>query len=103
MHLQAFGGSKSGDVLYYKSKAISEINTLLADEKTSTDDSNIASVFVLLCLEESQIAPGMSEEDVAWNQMQRTIHLNGLRTMLQQRGGLSALSSNRCLQVFILM
>jgi hypothetical protein len=30
-------------------------------------------------------------------------HLNGLRTMIRQRGGLAALGGNQCLHVFILM
>jgi len=104
LHLQALGATTAESALYYKSKAISEINMLLSDEKTSTDDNNIAAVFMLLCLEESQLAPGNEKrDDIGWSELQRSIHLNGLRIMIQQRGGLAGLSSNRCLQVFLLM
>ncbi|KAF2473224.1 uncharacterized protein BDR25DRAFT_129824 [Lindgomyces ingoldianus] len=105
LHLQAMGANNAENALYYKGRAISEINTNLSDPKTSVDDSNIAAVFMLLCLEESQLAPveGKAGNDPEWNEMHRQIHLNGLRTMIQQRGGLAALSANRCLQVFILM
>ena len=95
---------KLDDPLYYKARAITEINSMLADPKTMIDDNNIAAVFMLLCIEESQLAPGSkSENDSDWTEIQRSIHLHGLRTMIQQRGGLAALSSNRCLQIFILM
>ncbi|KAF2191344.1 hypothetical protein K469DRAFT_656147 [Zopfia rhizophila CBS 207.26] len=104
LHLQSLGVNNNiENILYYKARAISEINTNLSDPRTSIGDNNIAAVFMLLCLEESQLAPGRAHDDSEWNEMQRAIHLNGLRTMIQQRGGLSALSANRCLQVFILM
>jgi hypothetical protein len=104
LHLSTLGGASPQDALYYKAQSISEINKLLADSKTSIDDNNISAVFTLLCLEESQLAPGnQSPDEAAWSEMQRSFHLNGLRTMIQQRGGLSALSDNRCLQTFLLM
>lgn len=103
-HLQALGAREAEDTLVFKAKAISEINSLLSDANTGIDDNNIAAVFMLLCLEESALAPGSKPDDDAnWSELQRSIHLNGLRTMIQQRGGLAALSANRCLQVFILM
>jgi hypothetical protein len=102
--LESLGTSPTQDTLYFKSRAISEVNNLLLDPNTSIDDNNIAAVFMLLTLEESQLAPGrVSTEENHWSAVQRAIHQNGLRTMIQQRGGLAALSSNRCLQVFILM
>ncbi|KAF2280175.1 uncharacterized protein EI97DRAFT_391056 [Westerdykella ornata] len=92
------------EVLYFKSKAISEINKLLSDPNTSVADGNIAAVFTLLTLEEYQLVPGNQSRDEAdWSELQRKIHLNGLCTMISQRGGLSALSTNRCLQTFIMM
>jgi hypothetical protein len=96
--------SKFDDPLYYKARAISEVNSMLSDPTTMIDDNNIAAVFMLLCIEESQLVPGSNaEKDADWTELQRTIHQNGLRTMIQQKGGLAALSSNRCLQIFILM
>lgn len=64
------------------------------------DDNNIAAVFMLLCIEEGAVS---SNEDIEWATHQRKLHLDGLKTMIQQRGGLSALNSNQCLQTFILM
>lgn len=105
LQLQMMGGSiQQEETLHYKAQAISEINKLLTDPKTSVDDNNITAVFMLLCLEESQLAPGMKAgDDGDWNESQRNIHLNGLRTMIQQRGGLAGLSSNRNLQAFLFM
>jgi hypothetical protein len=105
LHLQAMGASNAETALYYKGRAISEINASLSDPNTSIDDSNITAVFMLLCMEESQLVPveGKAGDEADWNELHRQIHLNGLKTMIQQRGGLAALSSNRCLQVFILM
>ncbi|KAF2735062.1 hypothetical protein EJ04DRAFT_222574 [Polyplosphaeria fusca] len=103
LHLQGLGAQGVENPLYYKAQAISEVNKLLSDPTTGVDDNNIAAVFMLLCLEESQTAPGNLHDDTEWSEMQRAIHLNGLRTMIDQRGGLAALSSNKCLQVFLLM
>lgn len=105
LHLQMMGANKLEYVLYYKTKAISEINTLLSDPKTRTVDDNITAVFTLLTLEEMKLAPaaGNKKGEADWSELQRQIHLNGLKTMIQQRGGLAGLGENRCLQVFILM
>jgi hypothetical protein len=99
----ALGKPNLADVLYYKGMAISEINSLLSDPKTRVNDDNIAAVFMLLCLEESQLVPSNDPKENDASQLQREVHLNGLTAMIQQRGGLAGLSSNRCLQVFILM
>jgi hypothetical protein len=104
LHLQALGAATEANVLYYKTRAISEINTMISDNKNSTNDDNIAAVFMLLCLEESQLAPtNKNHGDAEWSEYQRSIHLNGLKAMIEQRGGLANLSSNRCLQTFLLM
>lgn len=88
----------------YKWRAITEVNKLLSDPKTGTDDTTIATVLVLLALEESDLAdPKRRGSDREWSLSVNNAHLNGLRTMIEQRGGLVALSANRCLQVFILM
>ena len=88
----------------YKWQAIAEVNKLLSDPKTSTADITIAAVLILLALEESDLAnPGRQGRDREWSLSANCAHLNGLRTMIGQRGGLAGLGSNRCLQVFILM
>lgn len=102
--LSIVGGCQLQDVLFYKARAITEINLLLSDPRTRIDDCNITAVFILLTLEEFQLAPGSrSSDDADWSELQRKIHLEGLKTMIAQRGGLAGLSTNRCLQVFILM
>ncbi|KAH6616653.1 hypothetical protein C7974DRAFT_49371 [Boeremia exigua] len=88
----------------YKWQAVTEINKLLSDPNTSTDDTTIASVLILLALEESALAdPGRQGSDRERSLSANSAHRNGLRTMIGQRGGLAALQTNRCLQVFILM
>ncbi|KAF2205614.1 hypothetical protein GQ43DRAFT_477206 [Delitschia confertaspora ATCC 74209] len=108
LHLHLMGASTLDQVLYYKTLAISEINSNLSKPDTSVADNNIAAVFMLLCMEESMLAlsaadPHQSKDDLDWSEKQKLVHLNGLRTMIQQRGGLAALATNRCLQVFLLM
>ena len=96
----ATGSGNPQDVLQYKINAITEINKQLNDSSTQIDDNNIAAVFMLLCIEEGAVS---SDEDVEWATHQRKLHLEGLKTMIHQRGGLFALNSNNCLQTFILM
>ncbi|KAF1842458.1 uncharacterized protein K460DRAFT_359066 [Cucurbitaria berberidis CBS 394.84] len=88
----------------YKWRAISEVNMLLTDSNKNTDDTTIATVFMLLALEEASLAdPRRKGDERRWSKSVNEAHLSGLRTMIGQRGGLAALGQNRCLQVFILM
>lgn len=88
----------------YKWQAITEINKLLSDPRTSIEDTTIASVLIMLALEESDLAnPAQQGNDRERSLTANSAHLNGLKTMIYQRGGLGALKTNRCLQVFILM
>ena len=108
LHRHLMGASDRESILYYKGLAISEINSNLQDSKRSVTDNNIAAVFVLLTIEETMLAlaaanPEGSKDELDWTEMQKLVHLNGLRTMIRQRGGLAALGANRCLQTFILM
>lgn len=81
-----------------------EVNKLLSDPRTSIDDTTIATVLMLLAMEESDLADSRRQgNDRECSLSANNAHLNGLRTMIGQRGGLVSLSSNRCLQVFILM
>ncbi|KAJ4305066.1 hypothetical protein N0V90_000596 [Kalmusia sp. IMI 367209] len=100
LYRQFTGSASPREVLEYKISAISEINKQLSDTRSQIDDNNIAAVFMLLCIEESAVT---AKEDVEWATMQRQLHLDGLKTMINQRGGLAALNSNQCLQTFILM
>ncbi|KAF2997557.1 hypothetical protein E8E13_000771 [Curvularia kusanoi] len=88
----------------YKWQAISEVNKLLSNPTTSTGDMTIAAVLILLALEEADLAnPCLQGSERKWSLSANSAHLNGLRAMIEQRGGLAGLSNNRCLQTFILM
>ncbi|KAF3036083.1 hypothetical protein E8E12_007086 [Didymella heteroderae] len=88
----------------YKWRAITEVNKSLSDPRTRIDDTTIATVLMLLAMEESDLAdPRRQGNDRECSLSANNAHLNGLRTMIRQRGGLASLDSNRCLQVFILM
>lgn len=88
------------DTLQYKANAIAEINKQLHDPEICVNDDNITAVFMLLCIEESVVT---ANEDVENASRQRQVHLNGLKAMINQRGGLATLHANQCLQTFILM
>lgn len=88
----------------YKWRAMSEVNSLLSDLRTSTNDGTIAAVLILLAIDEADLScfKGRGDErrcSISVNEA----HHNGLKTMIRQRGGLAALNGNRCLQVCLLM
>ncbi|KAF1836177.1 hypothetical protein BDW02DRAFT_494191 [Decorospora gaudefroyi] len=88
----------------YKWRAVSEVNRLLADPGKNTDDTTIATVLILLALEEADLAdPRRKGDERRCSVSVNDAHLSGLSTMIGQRGGLAALESNRCLQVCIFM
>jgi hypothetical protein len=88
----------------YKWRALSEVNRLLADPRTSIDDTTIAAVLVLLAIEEADLSNSDTwGEDRQSSMWVNEAHWNGLKTMIEQRGGLAALSENKCLQVYLLM
>lgn len=81
-----------------------EVNKLLSNPRMNIEDTTIAAVLILLALEESDLADSRRQgSDREWSLSANNAHLYGLRTMIWQRGGLAALSTNRCLQVFLLM
>jgi hypothetical protein len=90
----------------YKWRAMSEVNGLLSDPRTSTNDTTIAAVLILLAKEEAELADTKRRGDEHKCRLTRAAneaHHNGLKTMIQQRGGLAALGGNRFLQVCLLM
>jgi len=88
----------------YKWRALSEVNRLLADPRTNIDDTTIAAVLVLLAIEEADLSDsGTWGEDRQCSMWANEAHWNGLRAMIEQRGGLAGLSGNKCLQVYLLM
>ncbi|KAH7380672.1 hypothetical protein BKA66DRAFT_442215 [Pyrenochaeta sp. MPI-SDFR-AT-0127] len=91
------------DAEVYKWRAIAEVNRILTDPTKSTDDTTIATVLMLLAMEEADLAdPQRQGDERRYSKSVNEAHQNGLRTMIGQRGGLAALGENRCLQVFIL-
>jgi hypothetical protein len=103
--LTAAAPSKDQDkeILDYKTRAIGSINEQLLNPRTQVSDNNIAAVLILLSLEEMKAAEQSTQSGSDWSVKQMQLHLSGLKTMIQQRGGLVGLSSNLCLQTFILM
>jgi hypothetical protein len=83
---------------------LSAVNELLSDPRTSTNDTTIAAVLILLANEEADLADSKRQGDERnCSLMVNETHYNGLRTMIRQRGGLAALGGNRVLQVCLLM
>lgn len=104
LHLYTGGRCSLDTVFYHKAKAIECINWAISDPDPSQgiSDANIGAVFNLLSVEEALLNPYIQQDDRERQHNQRQIHLNGLRKMLQMRGGLKAIRSNRILQAFIL-
>ena len=105
LHMYVMGRGTFQTLDYHKSQAIAAINAAISnpDPEIRISDANIGAVFNLLCVEESLTLPQFqherSEEE---GPSQRMIHLNGLLKMVELRGGLRNINSNRCLQAFIL-
>ncbi|KAI8940045.1 hypothetical protein NX059_003765 [Plenodomus lindquistii] len=105
LHMYVFGRGTVDTILYHRAKAISAINASISspDRNAGISDANIGAVFNLLTVEESLQLPQFEQAQLQEDQpRQRAIHLNGLSRMLQLRGGLMKISSNRILQAFIL-
>jgi hypothetical protein len=104
LHLYIVGKGSSFSIVYHKAQAVAAINAALSDPELGISDANIAAVFNLLCVEESLLMPFFHDE--SWGEAegpnQRMIHLNGLRRMVELRGGLRAIRTHRVLQAFIL-
>ncbi|KAF2831110.1 hypothetical protein CC86DRAFT_134980 [Ophiobolus disseminans] len=105
LHLYIVGRGSIETILHHRAEAIAAINAAIShpDVRVGISDANIGAVFNLLTVEESLLLPNFEQERLDEEQPnQRAIHMNGLRRMVQLRGGLMAISSNRILQAFIL-
>ncbi|KAF2707480.1 hypothetical protein K504DRAFT_457974 [Pleomassaria siparia CBS 279.74] len=105
LHRYISGRGSMDTIYFHKAKAIAAINTAISspDQRLAISDANIGAVFNLLSVEESLSSPYFDQErQDEDNPGQRQIHLDGLRKMVQMRGGLMAINSNRILQAFIL-
>jgi hypothetical protein len=105
LHLYMVGRGSIETILYHRAQAISAINAAISNPHVNAglSDANIGAVFNLLTVEESLQIPLFVQESLEEEQPnQRAIHENGLKRMVQLRGGLTAMSSNRILQAFML-
>ena len=105
LHMYIVGKGSFDTILYHKGQAMAGINSAISDPdpRLRISDANIGAVFNLLCVEESLLLPYFQQDGTEEEQAnQRMIHLRGLRKMVELRGGLKAIKSNRMLQAFIL-
>jgi hypothetical protein len=99
LHAYVFGKGTMDAIVYHRAEAIAAVNAALLTPD-GISDANIGAVFNLLTVEEALRLPGFElEED---HMAQRKIHQMGLQRMVQLRGGLMAIKTNRILQAFML-
>lgn len=99
LHAYVFGKGNIDTILYHRAQAIAAVNAaILTPEGIS--DANIGAVFNLLTVEESLLLPTFRLDEDHMTQLQ--IHQRGLQRMVQLRGGLGAIKTNRILQAFML-
>lgn len=105
LHLYIVGRGSIDSILYHRTQAISAINAAISDPDVNVgiSDANIGAVFSLLTVEEYLSMPIFEQQPIDQDHRhQFDVHMNGLRRMVQLRGGLLALHSNRVLQAFVL-
>jgi hypothetical protein len=105
LHLFMSGRGSIETILYHRAQAIASINAAIShpDPDVGVSDANIGAVFNLLAVEEGLLWPIFEQEGLnEYERAQPAIHMNGMRKMVQLRGGLGAMSSNRVLQAFML-
>ncbi|RYN33888.1 hypothetical protein AA0112_g5562 [Alternaria arborescens] len=99
LHAWVFGKDTIDAVLYHRAQAISAVNAAILTPD-GVSDANIGAVFNLLTIEQGLRLPCFElHEDHA---AQLEIHERGLQRMVQLRGGLRAINTNRILQAFML-
>jgi hypothetical protein len=105
LHRFVVGRGSIDAILYHRTQAISAINAAISnpDVNVGISDANIGAVFSLLTVEEYLASPLFEQEPIDQDHRhQFDVHMNGLRRMVQLRGGILALHSNRVLQAFML-
>jgi hypothetical protein len=105
LHMFIFGKGTVQAILDHRAKAISAVNKALStqDRAVRFSDATLGAVFNLLTVEEGLMMP-VFEDEIPYDEQPNAMdmHLNGLREMLNLRGGLKAVGTNRILQAFIL-
>jgi hypothetical protein len=105
LHMFIVGRGSRDAILYHRTQAISAINGAISnpDVTFGISDANIGAVFSLLTVEEYLASPFFEQEPIDDDHRhQFEVHMNGLKRMVQLRGGILALHSNRVLQAFML-
>jgi hypothetical protein len=105
LHLYMSGRGSIETILHYRAKAIAAVNAAISDPDPNVgiSDANIGAVFNLLAVEESLLSPIFERESLGQHERaQPAIHMQGMRRMVELRGGLDAMGSNRALQAFML-
>jgi len=99
LHAYVFGKDTMDAVLHHRAQAIAAVNAAILTPD-GISNANIGAVFNLLTIEEGLHLPQFDlHEDHA---VQFDIHRRGLQRMVQLRGGLGAINTNRILQAFML-
>ena len=99
LHAWVFGKDTIDAILHHRAQAIAAVNAAILTPD-GISDANIGAVFNLLTIEESLRMPFFDlHED---HTVQLEIHRTGLQRMVQLRGGLGAIKTNRILQAFML-
>ena len=99
LHAYVFGKGTIDAILYHRAQAIAAVNAAILTPD-GVSDANIGAVFNLLTVEESLLLPTFRLDEDHMAQLQ--IHQRGLQRMVQLRGGLGAITTNRILQAFML-
>lgn len=95
------------DVVYHKIHAIAAVQENLSNPDTAITDENIAAVFNLLCVEENMFLPIWRAQTRKISKLepdhtQRMVQMEGLKRMIQMRGGVRSLTKIRGLQVLLM-
>ncbi|KAG9188745.1 hypothetical protein G6011_07450 [Alternaria panax] len=99
LHAWVFGKDTIDAILFHRAQAIAAVNAVILTPD-GISDANIGAVFNLLTIEQGLRLPFFElHEDHA---AQLEIHERGLQRMVQLRGGLGAINTNRILQAFML-
>ena len=99
LHAYVFGKGTIDAILYHRAQATAAVNAAILTPD-GISDANIGAVFNLLTIEESLLLPSFEQHEDHTAQLK--IHERGLQRMVQLRGGLRAINTNRILQAFML-
>jgi hypothetical protein len=99
LHAYVSGKGSIDLILHHRAQAITAVNAAILTAE-GISDANIGAVFNLLTVEESLLLSIFEQQEDHGAQLR--IHQDGLQRMVQLRGGLNSISSNRILQAFML-